>query len=148
MSEIDLSTLSFFAGFDRQALDKIAAMGEEVEVEAGAVITQQGEVGREAYVVTAGEVQVQVNGHAIATAGPGSVLGEMALLDLRPRSATLVALTPVELMAYDAQQFRRILDEMPADARAKLEERDGRFRAENLELGFDDERARPRDPRA
>lgn len=148
MSEIDLSTLSFFAGFDRQALDKIAAMGEEVEVEPGGVITQQGEVGREAYLVTSGEVQVQVNGHAIATVGPGSVLGEMALLDLRPRSATLVALTPVELIAYDAQQFRRILDEMPADARATLEERDGRFRAENLELGFDDDRARPRGPGA
>jgi len=144
MSEIDLSTLSFFAGFDRHALDKIAAMGEEVEVEAGGVITQQGEVGREAYLVTSGEVQVQVNGHAIATVGRGSVLGEMALLDLRPRSATLVALTPVELIAYDAQQFRRILDDMPADARAALEERDGRFRAENLEIGYDDDRPHPK----
>jgi CRP-like cAMP-binding protein len=146
MSDIDLSTLSFFAGFDRHALDKIAATGEPVEVEAGAVITQQGEVGREAYVVTSGEVQVLVNGHAIATVGPGSVLGEMALLDLRPRSATLVAQTPVELVAFDARQFRRILDEMPADARAALEAQDSRFRAENLEIGYDDDRPHPRGP--
>lgn len=146
MPDIDLSTLSFFAGFDRHALDKIAAMGEPVEVESGAVITQQGEVGREAYVVTSGEVQVLVNGHAIATVGPGSVLGEMALLDLRPRSATLVAQTPVELMAFDAKQFRRILDEMPADARAALEAQDSRFRAENLEIGYDDDRPHPRGP--
>ena len=143
MPDIDLSTLSFFAGFDRHALDKIAAMGEPVEVESGAVITQQGEVGREAYVVTSGEVQVLVNGHAIATVGPGSVLGEMALLDLRPRSATLVALTDVELVCYGSRQFRTILDEMPADARAALEERDSRFRAENLEIGYDDDRPHP-----
>ena len=140
MSDIDLSTVSFFAGFDRNALDKIAAMGEDVEVEPGGVITEQGEVGREAYLVTSGEVQVRVNGHAIATAGRGSILGEMALLDLRPRSATLVALTPVNLIAYDAKQFRKILDDMPADARAALEERDSRFRAENLEMSYDDDR--------
>jgi CRP/FNR family transcriptional regulator, cyclic AMP receptor protein len=146
MSDIDLSTLSFFAGFDRHALDKIAAMGEQVAVEEGGVITQQGEVGREAYLVLSGEVQVQVNGHAIATVGRGSMLGEMALIDLRPRSATLVARTPVELIAYDAKQFRRILDEMPDEARATLEERDSRFRAENLEIGYDDDRPHPKGP--
>lgn len=143
MPKIDLSTLSFFAGFDRQALDRIAAMGEPVEAEAGAVITEQGEVGREAYLVISGEVQVQVSGHVIATAGPGSLLGEMALLDLRPRSATLVALTPVELVAWDARQFRTILDGMPADARARLEARDSRFRAENLQVSYDDGRPAP-----
>ena len=143
MSDIDLSTLSFFAGFDRAALDKIAAMGEPVEAEKGAVITQQGEVGREAFLVTSGEVQIVVNGHPIATAGTGSILGEMALLDLRPRSATLVALTDVELISYGAQHFRTILDEMPADARASLDERDSRFRAENLEVGYGDDRPRP-----
>jgi CRP/FNR family transcriptional regulator, cyclic AMP receptor protein len=143
MPDIDLSTISFFSGFDRDALDKIAAMGEAVEAERGAVIMEQGEVGREAFVVVDGEVQIIVNGHVVGTAGRGSLLGEMALLDLRPRSATLVALTDVELISYASKQFRKILDDMPADARAALEERDERFRAENLEIGFDDERPRP-----
>ena len=142
MSDIDLSTISFFAGFDQAALDKIAAMGEPVEVEKGAVITEQGEVGREAFLVTSGEVQIVVNGHPIATAGPGSVLGEMALIDLRPRSATLVALTDVELISYGAHQFRTIVHEMPADARASLEAQDDRFRAENLEIAREDDRRR------
>ena len=143
MPDIDLSTISFFSGFDRDALDKIAAMGEAVEAERGAVLMEQGEVGREAFVVVDGEVQIIVNGHVVGTAGRGSLLGEMALLDLRPRSATLVALTDVELISYASKQFRKIVDEMPADARAALDERDGRFRAENLEIGFDDERPRP-----
>lgn len=143
MPDIDLSTISFFSGFDRDALDKIAAMGEPVEAERGAVIMEQGEVGREAFVVVDGEVQIIVNGHVVGTAGRGSVLGEMALLDLRPRSATLMALTDVELISYASKQFRKILDEMPADARAALNERDERFRAENLEIGFDDDRPRP-----
>lgn len=143
MPDIDLSTVSFFSGFDRAALDKIAAMGELVEVDAGAVITEQGQVGQEAFVVVSGDVQVIVNGHPIATAGPGSMLGEMALIDLRPRSATLVALTPVELMSYDAKHFRKILDDMPADARAALNERDVRFRQENREVAADDDRPHP-----
>lgn len=143
MPDIDLSTISFFSGFDRDALDKIAAMGETVEAERGAVIMEQGEVGREAFVVVDGEVQIIVNGHVVGTAGRGSLLGEMALLDLRPRSATLVALTDVELISYASKQFRKILDDMPADTRAALNERDERFRAENLEIGFDDDRPRP-----
>jgi CRP-like cAMP-binding protein len=115
MPDIDLSTISFFSGFDRDALDKIAAMGETVEAERGAVIMEQGEVGREAFVVVDGEVQIIVNGHVVGTAGRGSLLGE----------------------------FRKILDDMPADTRAALNERDERFRAENLEIGFDDDRPRP-----
>lgn len=142
MPDIDLSTLSFFSAFDQAALDKITAMGEPVDAEKGAVLTQQGEVGREAFVVCSGEVQIVVNGHPIATAGPGSVLGEMALLDLKPRSATLVALTDAELISYDARQFRKILDDMPADARASLEQRDERFRSENMALVRDDDRSR------
>lgn len=140
MPDIDLSTISFFSGFDRAALDKIAAMGEPVEAEKGAVLMEQGEVGREAFLVVDGEVQIIVNGHVVGTAGRGSVLGEMALLDLRPRSATLVALTDVELISYGSKQFRKILDDMPADARARLEERDERFRSENLEIARDDDR--------
>ena len=143
MPDIDLSTISFFSGFDRAALDKIAAMGETVEAEKGAVLMEQGEVGREAFVVVEGEVQVIVNGQVVSTAGRGSVLGEMALLDLRPRSATLVALTDVELISYGTKQFRQILDDMPADARAALDARDERFRSENLEVAYDDDRPRP-----
>lgn len=144
MPDLDLSTVSFFSGFDQQHLDKIAAMGEPVEAEAGAIITEQGEVGQEAYVVVSGEVQVIVNGHPVATAGPGSMLGEMALIDLRPRSATLKAAMPVELICFDAKHFRRILDEMTPDARRALAERDDRFRQENREVAADDDRPWPR----
>lgn len=142
MADVDLSTLSFFEGFDRASLDEIEAMGEPVEVEPGAVITEQGRVGQEAYVVRRGEVEVVVNGHTVATAGPGSLLGEMALLDLRPRSATLVARTPVELISYGSEQFRAIVEEMPSDVRARLVERDERFRSENLAVADEDRPSR------
>ena len=81
-----------------------------------------------------GQAQVIVNGHPVATVGAGSILGEMALLDLRPRSATIKAITDVELMAYDAKHFRRIVRELPDDVRAKLIERDERFRHQNEEI--------------
>lgn len=134
MADVELSKLSFFQGFDQKTLHKIEAMGEPVEAEAGAVIIEQGTVGQEAYVVCEGQAQVVVNGHAVATVGPGSILGEMALLDYRPRSATVVATTPVQLIAYDAKHFRRIVGEMPDAERAALIERDERFRHQNEEI--------------
>ncbi len=131
MDAADLAQLSFFEGFDTATLEKVAATGEVVEAEAGAVITEQGAVGQEAYVVVAGDVQVIVSGQEVATVGPGSVLGEMALLDLRPRSATLKAATAVELLCFDSKRFREIIDEMPMDARARLAEQNARFRSAN-----------------
>ncbi len=134
MADVDLSRFSVFEGFDQEALDKIEAMGEPVQADAGATIIEQGTVGQEAFVLVEGEAQILVNGHLVATVGPGSILGEMALLDLRPRSATVKAVTDVELMAYDAKHFRRIVAELPDDLRAQLIERDERFRHQNEEI--------------
>jgi CRP-like cAMP-binding protein len=56
---------------------------------------------------------VYINGVHKATLGPGEMVGEMALIDHRPRSATVKALTPMKLLAFDAKRFKTLLDEMP-----------------------------------
>lgn len=129
--QLDLSALSFFTGFDPNTLREIGASGEPVTAEAGAVLTEQGSVGREAFVVVSGQVQVLVNGQEVAVVGPGSVLGEMALVDLRPRSATLVASTDCELIAFESRRFRDIVDGLSPEARSRLEQRNERFRSAN-----------------
>ena len=137
MADVDLAALSFFTGFDLPTLERVAAMADRVEVEAGAVITEQGDVGQEAYFVLDGEVQVLVSGSPVASVGAGSLLGEMALLDLKPRSATLCAATPVTMLAFDAKAFRKIVDDLPPEARAGLAERNERFRDENAAVRGD-----------
>ncbi len=134
MDATELSKLSFFEGFDQAALERIAALGEPVDVEAGATVIEQGDVGLEAFVVRSGELQVSVSGQAVATAGPGSIVGEMALIDRRPRSASVTALTDSVVISYDAKQFQAIVDELPAAARSRLAEANARFREANADV--------------
>ena len=108
-----LREVSFFEGFTDEELDRVAELVDEVEAERGAELTDQGRPGLECYIIQEGTANVFFGGEHIATLGPGSMLGEMALIDHRPRSATVTATSPMRLLAFDAQRFRRLLDEMP-----------------------------------
>lgn len=108
-----LADVAFFEGFSREQLHRVAQLAEEVEAEEGAELIGQGRPGREAYVIVEGRAAVTIGGVRKNEVGPGDIVGEMALIDHRPRTADVVALTPMKLLAFDAEQFRRLLDEMP-----------------------------------
>lgn len=108
-----LEGVAFFEGFGRDELERVAQLAEEVEAQPGAQLMDQGRPGRECFVILEGTAGVYVSGEHIATLQPGSMVGEMALIDHRPRSATVVAETPMRLIAFDAKRFKTLLDEMP-----------------------------------
>lgn len=108
-----LRDLAFFEGFSDDDLARVAQLAELVQVEAGTCIIDQGRVGLECFVVETGDVGVYVADEHIVTLGRGSMIGEMALVDRRPRSASVVAETPVELLAFDTKAFKQLLTEMP-----------------------------------
>jgi CRP-like cAMP-binding protein len=108
-----LREVSFFEGFTDEELDRVAELVDEVEAEQGAQLVDQGRPGQECYIIQEGTANVFFGGEHIATLGPGSMLGEMALIDHRPRSATVIAETPMKLLALDAKHFRELLDTMP-----------------------------------
>lgn len=116
MVHVDLSKLEFFEGFSAHELEKVRAMADEVEAEPGAVLMEQGDVGQEMFVICSGQASVIVNGHRVASVGPGTALGEMALLELRPRSATVKAVTELELLSFDYKRFHELLETMPGAA--------------------------------
>lgn len=72
---------------------------------AGETIFAQGELGSLMYVVQSGAVEIIVGDNVVESVGPGGVLGEMALVDNSPRSATAVACTNVKLVALDEAKF-------------------------------------------
>lgn len=113
-----LRGVAFFDGFADADLERVAALADDVEAEAGAVLMEQGRVGLECYVILEGHASVYVGEDFVATLGPGSMVGEMALVEHLPRVATVVADTPMQLIAFDAKHFRTLLTEMP-----KAEER-------------------------
>jgi CRP-like cAMP-binding protein len=108
-----LRKVAFFEGFNDNELHRVAELAEEVDAEAGAELTDQGRPGQTAYVIVEGTAAVEVGGDVINTVGPGELVGEMSLIDHRPRTATVRATTPMRLLAFDATRFRRLLDEMP-----------------------------------
>jgi CRP/FNR family cyclic AMP-dependent transcriptional regulator len=109
----DLATADFFAGFTGEELVRVAALAEEVVAEEGALVIDQGRVGLECYVILKGRAGVYVGGEHIASLGPGSMVGEMALVEHRPRNASVVAESMLRMIQFDTKAFKQLLEEMP-----------------------------------
>lgn len=108
-----LSKVAFFEGFSNEDLSRVLQLAEEVAAEKGAVLIDQGRVGQECFVILEGEAGVYVSGEHVATNGAGSMIGEMALVEHRPRNATVVAESEMRLLAFDTRAFKTLLEEMP-----------------------------------
>jgi CRP-like cAMP-binding protein len=108
-----LANVAFFEGFDHEHLRRVAALSSEVESPAGSVIIDQGDAGVDCFVIVEGSASVYMSDQFIAAVGDGTMIGEMSLVDHRPRNATVVADTDCKLLRFQAKQFRQLLDEMP-----------------------------------
>ena len=108
-----LSGVQFFDGFSADDLRRVVELSDEVEVQAGDVLIDQGDPGTHCYVILEGIASVYVRGEHVASCGPGSMVGEMALVDHRPRSATVVGDTDLDLLRFDSKAFAKLLEEMP-----------------------------------
>jgi CRP/FNR family transcriptional regulator, cyclic AMP receptor protein len=109
-----LRNIPLFNGFSQKDLEKIAKAGDEVHMPAGSLIVDQGQMGREAFVVIEGSVTVKRNGKKVATLGPGSIVGELSLLDHGPRTATAVAESDCTLLLLSQRTFLGVVDDVPA----------------------------------
>lgn len=108
-----LASIPLFSALSRKDLQRVAKASDEVTVKEGHELIRQGDVGREMFVVVDGSATVRRNGRKIGTAGPGSAIGEMSLLDKGPRTATITADTETRLLVLGAREFAAVLDEVP-----------------------------------
>ena len=105
--------LPLFELCSKSDLRRIAALAEGRVLEAGTELIRQGEPGTEFYVVADGEIEVRRNGRRAASLGAGSFVGEIALLSRSPRTATVLATTPLRVLAIEGKSFVELLDSMP-----------------------------------
>jgi CRP-like cAMP-binding protein len=84
--------------------------------EAGHVIFEEGDPGDVMYAVQEGRVEISHNGQSLAVLGPGSIFGEMALIENSTRSATAMTVTDSKLVVIDKHQFLFLVHETPTFA--------------------------------
>jgi CRP/FNR family transcriptional regulator, cyclic AMP receptor protein len=106
----------------------------------GDIIFKEGDPGEVMYAVIEGEVDLKVNDKVIYTVGAGEVLGEMALIDKKPRSATAVAKTPCKLVIIDEKRFTFLIQQTPMFVTQIMKVMADRLRMKNDEVGSDDEK--------
>ena len=114
-----LAGVPLFSACSKADLRIVARHTTPVEAPADTVLVKEGEAADTFFVLLEGEATVRRKGSAarsrrVATLGPGSYFGELALLDPSPRNATVAATTDVTLAAISARVFRTLLRDVPA----------------------------------
>jgi CRP-like cAMP-binding protein len=117
---LDLSKIWLFSTSSTKDLRVIRKALEEVSVPPGRVLCEQGTIGREFFLIVEGKAVVKKNNRKTATLGPGQYFGELALLDRRPRSASVISETDMKLLILGQRQFNGVLDAVPALSRKML----------------------------
>jgi CRP-like cAMP-binding protein len=108
-----LRSIDLFAQCSDKELEQIDALMTEVDVPAGRVLMHEGDLGLEAFVIESGEAVVTRDGTELARRGAGSIVGEMALIDQGPRTATVTATTPLTAYVLNRREFASLLDDAP-----------------------------------
>lgn len=112
-----LGKIRLFSTCTQRELAKIAKATDEVIVAAGKVLMEQGKPGREAFIIVSGSASVVINGVEVAQLHAGHHVGELALLDGGPRTATVIALSEMELLVISQRAFFGLIDEVPGLSR-------------------------------
>lgn len=109
-----LAAVPLFSACSKKELQAVAKASDELNLPAGRVLCEQGTIGREAFVIVDGEAEVKRNNRKVATLGPGAYVGELALLDHGPRTATVSLSTDATVLVLGAREFSGLLDEVPS----------------------------------
>jgi CRP/FNR family cyclic AMP-dependent transcriptional regulator len=109
-----LRRVPIFSGLGGRELEAIGALVDDIDLPAGRALTRQGEPGHEFFIVVDGTVRIERDGRTLTSLGPGDFLGEIALIDGRPRSATAVCEVDSHLLVLGHQQFLSLMADFPA----------------------------------
>lgn len=113
-AKIDLlKRVPLFAGCTKSELREIALSSDEIDLPSGRVLTREGQRGREFFVLVSGTARVTKDGKTLADLKDGDWFGEIALLTYTPRTATVTATSPVQVLVLTDRAFKRVVESMP-----------------------------------
>lgn len=128
-----LAAIPLLADLTDADLAAIALAAQEVDVDEGEAVAIQGDVGHALFAIERGRAEVSADGEAIGTLGPGDVFGEIAVIASGRRTATVIATSPMRLIALLNRDVWALGRRSPATA-------------ERLRALVAERRERPEDP--
>ena len=102
-----------FVHCSRAEVAEVAKIADEIDVPEGKELTQEGDRGREFFVLLEGSAVVRRGGRKVNVLGPGDFFGEIALVSRSPRTATVTTTQPSRLLVITDASFRTLLDHSP-----------------------------------
>lgn len=108
-----LASMWLFRSCSKKDLAVIGRASDQIHASKGKVLCEEGEPGREFYLILSGTASVRRKGKKVTTFSTGDYFGEMSLLDKGPRSATVVADTDMDLLVLGQREFSGLIDEIP-----------------------------------
>jgi CRP-like cAMP-binding protein len=108
-----IASVPLFAGLDKREIQFLGRIMDDVDVADGKVLTREGARGGEFFIVLEGSILIERDGKELNRLGPGDFLGEIALIDQGPRTATATAAGPARLMVLTSAAFASMLGQNP-----------------------------------
>jgi CRP-like cAMP-binding protein len=108
-----IKSVPLFSACSRKELNEVAGIADEIDLSEGKELTRQGEPGREFFVLVDGTADVQKGMRRVNQLGAGDFFGEISLVTDRPRTATVVATSPVRALVITDRSFRALLEHQP-----------------------------------
>ena len=123
-----LGRMPLFSACSQKELGDVAALTVPSELKKGTVLTREGAAGDLAFIIATGRAEVTRDGKRLARLGPGDVVGELSLMDGEPRSATVTALSDLEVLELDRRDLTKLMKKAPSVLRKLLESMAQRLR--------------------
>lgn len=136
-----LQNIDLFHGFDDTELAGFAETIEELHLPADTTLFAEGTPGQDMFILLQGTLQIFKNKRAITTVQPINYVGEMAIVEEKNRSATVICSTPVKLLRITSVQFSTYLASQPNSLVSLLKTLSERIRKDTKQLAEEYEKA-------
>jgi CRP/FNR family cyclic AMP-dependent transcriptional regulator len=110
---VALGGVPLFSDLPKRALQRLANEADELAFQPGEHLVDEGLLGETLFVVMQGQAKVTRRGRRVGSVVPGDFFGELSTIDGGPRTATIVAETPMRVLRLFRATLRKLLDEEP-----------------------------------
>jgi CRP-like cAMP-binding protein len=123
MDPARLKAIPIFSHLSEEEAKRLAAFATETSIAEGQILMKEGDYSTELIAIEEGSADVIQNGQKVASLGEGALIGEMGLLERKPRNADVIATSPMRVIKLTHWEIRRMSDDTISRIEEIVEER-------------------------